>query len=193
MFSGIVEEKGTVFRADEHRLVISCKSVLEDSPPGSSMAVNGVCLTVVDRDDGSLSFDVSDETLSRSEIGRLEPGDSVNLERPLTLVSRLGGHLVQGHVDAVGEVVGLEPAGDAGARLKLRLPPELLRFVVEKGSLAVDGVSLTVAEIRGDQVVIALIPHTMHATTLGQLRRGGRVNLEVDVLAKYVERMMEAR
>jgi len=173
------------------RLVIGCRTVVEGSDVGASVAVNGVCLTVVARGDADLSFDLSRETLARSSLGRLAPGDPVNLERPVTLSARLGGHLVQGHVDGVGEVAVLEREDDGGARLTVGVPEGLLRYAVEKGSIAVDGVSLTIAEIVGEGVRVALIPHTLAATTLGTVVPGDLVNLEMDVIAKYVERLME--
>jgi riboflavin synthase len=192
VFTGIVEERGEVLGLDDHRLAVRCSTVTADSAPGASVAVNGVCLTVVERSDRSIAFDLSDETLARTSLRRLAPGDPINLERPVTLTSRLGGHLVQGHVDGVGEVVEMTPApGATGSTLRLRLPPDLLRYVVEKGSLTVDGVSLTVAEVFPDGAAIALIPHTLAVTTLGSARPGDPVNLEVDVIAKYVERLME--
>jgi riboflavin synthase len=190
MFSGIVEERGVVRAAEPHRLVVGCRTVLADSDVGASVAVNGVCLTVVDRTGEALAFDVSDETLGRTALGRLSPGDPVNLERPVTLLTRMGGHLVQGHVDGVGEVTGFEPDGTGGARLEVRLPVELRRYVVEKGSVAVDGVSLTVAAPPDDGFSVALIPHTLAATTLGEVAVGDPVNIEVDVIAKYVERLV---
>ncbi len=192
MFTGIVEERGEVIALDDHRLAVRCATVTTDSAVGASVAVNGVCLTVVERTDGALAFDLSDETLARTSLRRLAPGDPVNLERPVTLTSRLGGHMVQGHVDGVGDVLEVTPdPGATGSRLRLRLPADLLRYVVEKGSLTVDGVSLTVAEVVADGVAIALIPHTLAVTTLGTARPGDPVNLEVDVIAKYVERLME--
>jgi riboflavin synthase len=191
MFTGIVEERGTVVDVGASRLVIGCRTVVEGSDVGASVAVNGVCLTVVARGDADLSFDLSRETLARSSLGRLAPGDPVNLERPVTLSARLGGHLVQGHVDGVGEVAVLEREDDGGARLTVGVPEGLLRYAVEKGSIAVDGVSLTIAEIVGEGVRVALIPHTLAATTLGTVVPGDLVNLEMDVIAKYVERLME--
>ncbi|MGZ8578729.1 MAG: riboflavin synthase [Actinomycetota bacterium] len=192
MFTGIVEECGEVTGLDDHRLSVRCATVTADSRAGASVAVNGVCLTVVERTERSLAFDLSDETIARTSLRRLSPGDPVNLERPVTLTSRLGGHMVQGHVDGVGEVVEMTPdPGETGSRVRLRLPADLLRYVVEKGSLTVDGVSLTVAEVFLDGVAIALIPHTLAVTTLGSARPGDPVNLEVDVIAKYVERLME--
>jgi riboflavin synthase len=190
MFTGIVEERGVVREVAPHRLVIGCRTVSSDSEVGSSIAVNGVCLTVVERTADSLSFDISDETAARTGLSRLAAGDPVNLERPVTLASRLGGHLVQGHVDGVGEVVSVRPDEAGGAWLGVRAPGELLRHVVEKGSISVDGVSLTVAARNGDGFSVALIPHTLEATTLGTARVGDPVNLEVDVIAKYVERLL---
>jgi riboflavin synthase len=189
MFTGIVEELGTVRRAGS-RLAVSARKVVEDSEPGSSVAVNGVCLTVVDRaaEDGGvvLSFDLSAETLDRSSLGRLSPGDVVNLERPVTLVTRLGGHLVQGHVDGVGEVRAIEN-GPPGRTVTISVPDSLRRYVVEKGSIAVDGVSLTVTTVEDGRFGVALVPYTLEATTFGGAKVGDPVNLEVDVVAKYVE------
>jgi riboflavin synthase len=195
MFTGIIEERGTVLEAGASRLVIACRTVVTDSDIGASVCVNGVCLTVVARNSGEvntgdLSFDLSQETLARSSLGRLAPGDPVNLERPVTLSARLGGHLVQGHADGVGEVTGMDRDDDGGAVLTIRVPEGLLRYAVEKGSITVDGVSLTVAEITGEGIHLALIPHTLAATTLGTVVPGDLVNLEVDVIAKYVERLM---
>ena len=189
MFTGIVEERGTVLEAGASRLVVGCRTVVADSDVGASIAVNGVCLTVVARGAGDLSFDMSQETLARSNLGRLAPGDPVNLERPVTLSARLGGHLVQGHVDGVGEVTGVERDDEGGALVTVRVPEGLLRYAVEKGSITVDGVSLTIAEIAGDGIRLALIPHTLAVTTLGTAVPGDLVNLEVDVIAKYVERL----
>ena len=191
MFTGIVEELGSVRSLEGVRLSIACDTVARDATIGSSLAVNGTCLTVVERTPECLAFDLSPETLERTSLRRLRRGDAVNLERPVTLTTRLGGHLVQGHVDGVAEVLALERSAEA-TTLVVRIPPELERYVVRKGSIAVDGVSLTVAELRGSEVAIALIPHTMAATTLGSVRPGDPVNVEVDVLAKYVERLQEA-
>lgn len=189
MFSGIIEEKGEVRATDGHRLVVACRKVPRDSGVGDSIAVNGVCLTVVERTSDSLAFDLSEETLARTSLKRLQPGNAVNLERPVTLASRLGGHLVQGHVDGVGEVAAALADDAGGVRLRVRVPEDLMRYLVEKGSITADGVSLTVAELHGDGVTIALIPHTLAATTLGIAEPGSPVNLEVDVIAKYVERL----
>jgi riboflavin synthase len=192
VFTGIIEERGEVQAREDHRLVVSCRAVNVDSPVGASVAVNGICLTVVDRSDATLSFDLSEETLTRTSLRRLAPGAPVNLERPVTLAARLGGHLVQGHVDAVGQVLAIDSLPeDGGARIRIRIPDRLLRYVVEKGSITVDGVSLTVAALHDDGIEIALIPHTLRVTTLGAARRGDPVNLEVDVIARYVERLME--
>jgi len=196
MFTGIIEELGVVREAGD-RLVIECRKVVRDSEAGASVAVNGVCLTVVERDssdsssagDGSLAFDVSAETRSRSSLGRIAAGHHVNLERPVTLVARLGGHLVQGHVDAVGEVLEVRPAG-TGTEVWIDFPSDLGRYIVEKGSIAVDGVSLTVSGRSDGAFGVALIPYTLEATTLGDLKPGDPVNLEVDVIAKYVEALV---
>jgi len=190
MFTGIVEERGTVREIAGSRLVVEAQRVLSDSQVDSSIAVNGVCLTVVDIGEGTLSFDVTPETFSRSSLRRLASGDPVNLERPLTLTTRLGGHLVQGHVDGVGEVVSIEE-NETGATMTLKAPEQIMRYVVEKGSITVDGISLTVAQIAGESFAIALIPHTLAVTTLGRAEPGDPVNLEVDVIAKYVEGFMK--
>ena len=158
------------------------------------MAVNGVCLTVVERTPHCLGFDLSEETLRRTSLGRLSSGAPVNLERPVTLLTRLGGHLVQGHVDGVGEVLSID-RDDAGARMGFLMPLELSSFVVEKGSIAVDGVSLTAVGVDGDRFEVALIPHSLAATTFGSVSVGDPVNLETDLIAKYVDRLLggEAR
>jgi riboflavin synthase len=186
MFTGIVEERGTVSRVGE-RLVVRCEHVLDDSDAGASLAVNGVCLTVVERGDETLSFDLSPETLSRSSLGRLRDGDPVNLERPVTLLSRLGGHLVQGHVDSVGTIARVAADGAGGSVLAVRIPGDLRPYVVEKGSVAVDGISLTAARLTEEGFEVALVPFTLRATTLGTARPGDPVNVEVDVIARYVE------
>ncbi len=192
MFTGIVEERGAVERLDGGRLVVSCSTVTGGSEVGASVAVNGVCLTVVERTSDTLAFDLSEETLRRTALGRLGTGEAVNLERPVTLSTRLGGHLVQGHVDGVGSVASIEPAEDGGAWLTIRPPQTLLRYLVEKGSVAVDGVSLTVAALEGDRFSVALVPHTLAVTTFGSARPDDPVNLEVDVIAKYVAKYVEA-
>jgi riboflavin synthase len=172
---------------------VGCRTVTSDAEVGASVSVTGVCLTVVERSEVHLAFDVSEETLRRTSFARLAQGDPVNLERPLTLASRLGGHLVQGHVDGVGEVVEVAPGKDGAARVTIRAPKELRRYLVDKGSVCVDGVSLTVAALDGDTFAVALIPHTLAATTLGSARPKDPVNLEVDVIAKYVEALLEGR
>lgn len=189
MFTGIVEELGSVARRDGARLRIAAIQVLDGAGLGDSTAVNGCCLTVVAFDvaEGWWEADVSDETYLRTNLGALEPGDPVNLERPVRLQDRLGGHLVQGHVDGVGEIV--RPVPD----LQVRIPPHLLRYVVEKGSITVDGVSLTVVEPLADGFTVAVIPHTAAVTTLGAKGPGDLVNLEVDVIAKYTERLLEGQ
>ncbi len=192
MFTGIVEELGTVVSREGAKLRIAATTVLDGVQLGDSTAVNGCCLTVVAWEppvDGAAGWweaDVSDETYSRTSLGDLAPGDPVNLERPVRLMDRLGGHLVQGHVDAVGTVTA--PAPD----LAVRMDPALTRYVVEKGSITVDGVSLTVVDALDDGFTVALIPHTADVTTLGVRKVGDAVNLEVDVTAKYVERLLAA-
>lgn len=194
MFTGIVEELGSVRRIEPHatgaRLEIDASQVLEDAVIGASIAVNGVCLTVVELGDGWWAADAVEETLRRTNLGRLRTGSPVNLERPVRLADRLGGHLVQGHVDGVSAIQSLEPAPDGSVVYWFELPPSLERFVVEKGSITVDGISLTVAGVRAGQFSVALIPHTQAVTTLGRKQEGDQVNLEVDVVAKYVERML---
>jgi riboflavin synthase len=187
MFTGIVEELGRLERRDGGRLVFAASVVIEDARVGDSIAVNGCCLTVVDLGPGWWEADAVDETLSRTNLGQLSPGDPVNLERPVRLMDRLGGHLVQGHVDAVGEVV------EAAPNLRIRVPDDLLRYLIEKGSVTVDGCSLTVVETLEDGFRVAVIPHTAEATTLGRRIPGDRVNLEVDMVAKYVERLLAVR
>jgi riboflavin synthase len=191
VFTGIVEERGLVGSTGGGRLVVDAQTVVRDSDVGASVSVNGVCLTVVERTAASLRFDLSEQTLERTCLGDLRPGDPVNLERPVTLVARLGGHLVQGHVDGVGRVTGVEVDGSGGARVSIRLPGELSRYVVERGSIAIDGVSLTIAAVDDDEIVVALIPHTLAVTTLGLASPGRRLNVEADVIARYVERSME--
>jgi riboflavin synthase len=187
MFTGIVEELGTVRSRDGHRFVFEATTVTDGANVGDSIAVNGCCLTVVTLGDGTWEADAVDETLARTNLGDLRPGDRVNLERPVRPVDRLGGHIVQGHVDAVGEIVSAAPD------LQVRMPEELTRYVVEKGSITVDGCSLTVVKALPDGFTVAVIPHTAEVTTLGIKGPGDRVNLEVDVVAKYVEKLIESR
>ena len=186
MFTGIVEELGEVASREGAKLRLHATTVLEGSGLGASIAVNGCCLTLVDSGEGWWEADVSDETYSRTSLGQLQPGDPVNLERPVRLMDRLGGHLVQGHVDAVGIVTRAVPD------LAVRMPSELSRYVVEKGSITVDGVSLTVVDALADGFTVAVIPHTAEVTTLGARNVGDQVNLEVDVTAKYIERLTAA-
>jgi riboflavin synthase len=193
MFTGIVEERGVVREVGGSRLAVGCRTVTSDAEVGASVSVNGVCLTVIERSEAHLAFDVSEETLRRTSFARLSEGDPVNLERPLTLASRLGGHLVQGHVDGVGEVVDVAPGKDGAAWVAIRAPKDLRRYLVDKGSVCVDGVSLTVAALDGDTFAVALIPYTLAATTLGSAQPNDPVNLEVDVIAKYVEALLEGR
>src|SRR4051794_33019028 len=196
MFTGLVEELGTVraviANATGARLEIEAATVLDDAVLGASIAVNGCCLTVVELGDGWWAADAVTETLVRTSLGALRVGDPVNLERPLRLADRLGGHLVQGHVDGVGELVDRSPVPDGSTRMQFWLPAHLLRYIVEKGSITVDGISLTVAALHEDGFDVAVIPHTLEVTNLGAKQPGGQVNLEVDVLAKYVERLLAA-
>ena len=186
MFTGIVEELGKVGSRDGSRLRINSTTVLEGSDLGASIAVNGCCLTVVATDGSSYwDADVSEETYSRTNLGSLQTGDVVNLERPMALGERLGGHMVLGHVDAVGHVVS--PAPD----LVIRIPRDLMHLIVEKGSITVDGISLTVFDLSADTFRVAVIPHTTAVTTLGVRKVGDAVNIEMDVLAKHVQRLVE--
>jgi riboflavin synthase len=194
MFTGIVEEQGRVRsvtpNAGGAQLVIEARTVLDDVEPGASIAVNGCCLTVTSFAADSFAADAVIETLARTNLGELAAGAPVNLERPLRLADRLGGHLVQGHVDATGVVRDRAPQPDGSEVITIEAPDDVLRYVVHKGSVTVDGVSLTVARIDDDAFAIALIPHTLAVTTLGVRPVGGRVNLEVDLVAKYVEALV---
>jgi riboflavin synthase len=194
MFTGIVEELGTVAsvvpRAAGARLTVRCARVIEDATEGSSIAVNGVCLTAVGPRPDSFSADLAPETLRLSNLGDLRAGSRVNLERPLGPTGRLSGHIVQGHVDGTGELVGMELLGDENWWLRVRVPAELERYLVMKGSVAIDGISLTIAALDGDILAVTIIPHTFRNTTLGGYRPGSRVNIECDVLAKHVEKLL---
>jgi riboflavin synthase len=192
MFTGIVRELGTVDAFDGSRLVVAANETAATAAAGDSVAVAGVCLTVVERGEGRLAFDVVPETLSRTALGRLEAGSSVNLESSLRVGDALGGHVVQGHVDAVGRVRSVEPEGE-GRRVWVDAPDTVVRYCIEKGSIAVDGVSLTIAAFDDEGFEVALIPHTLAVTTLGGLEPGDEVNLEADVLGKVVERLVAAR
>src|SRR5580692_8097840 len=194
MFTGIIEELGSV-ESIQHlaagaRLRIHCQKVLEDMTEGASVAVNGVCLTAVEVRTDSFSADLAPETLLRSNLGALGALSRVNLERPLLPTARLSGHIVQGHVDATGELRSLEALGDENWWLTVRVPAALDRYLVYKGSIAIDGISLTIAALEGDVLGVTIIPHTYTNTTLGSRRVGDRVNLEVDVLAKHVEKLL---
>jgi len=197
MFTGIVEELGTVRAVTPNaggvRLVIEAHTVLDVVEMGASIAVNGCCLTVVAFDAHSWSADAVIETLARTNLGDLAAGARVNLERPVRLADRLGGHLVQGHVDATGTLRSREPLPDGSTLVTFAAPPEVLRYVVHKGSITVDGVSLTVARRDDASFAVALIPHTLAVTTLGARAAGERVNLEIDLIAKYVEQLLPAR
>lgn len=192
MFTGIIEELGSI-TSGAPRLTVRCEKVLEDSPVGASISVNGVCLTVVERDDLCFVSDLAPETLQRSNLGALTAGSVVNLERPVTPATRLSGHIVQGHVDGTGEVLSLEPLGDENWWLRIRVPAELDRYLVFKGSITIDGVSLTIAALEGGVLSVAVIPHTYLNTTVHTYRPGTRVNLECDVLAKHVEKLLSFR
>ena len=191
MFTGLVEQKGRVRSAEGGRLVLDTPLGSELSE-GDSVAVNGVCLTAVEVQGGRFTADVMDKTLRRSSLGRVSPGDEVNLELPLRAGDRLGGHIVQGHVDGTGAVQSTTEEGFARV-VRIAVGPDVLRYVVEKGSIAVDGVSLTVAEVDDEGFAVSLIPETLERTTLGALEVGREVNLEVDVLAKYVEKLVAPR
>jgi len=192
MFTGIVRELGTVHAFDGSRLVVAAPETAASAAVGDSVAVAGVCLTVVANEDGRLAFDAVPETLSRTALGSLGPGDAVNVEPSLRVGDPLGGHVVQGHVDAVGRVRSVTPEGD-GRRVWVDAPEAVVRYCIEKGSIAVDGVSLTVAAFDDEGFEVALIPHTLAVTTLGRLEPGDELNLEADVLGKVVERLLAAR
>jgi len=189
MFTGIIEELGTV-AASGTRLIVNCSTVLEDATEGASIAVNGVCLTALELTKRSFSADLAPETLARTNLGDLRPGSRVNLERPVTPATRLSGHIVQGHVDATAELIALDALRDGNWWLKVRVPAALDRYMVFKGSIAIDGISLTIASLEGDVLGVTILPHTYTNTTLGTRRAGDQVNLEVDVLAKHVEKLL---
>ena len=195
MFTGIIEELGKVRaverRGENARIVIEAHLVTEGTKNGDSIAVNGVCLTALDVQPDSFAADVSHETLIRSTIGSLEPGRAVNLERSVTPATRLGGHIVQGHVDARGDFLSVEDLGESWT-IRIAYPAEMRQYLVFKGSIAVEGISLTIAELTDDFFEVAIIPKTWEVTNLSQLRPGDAVNLEVDVIAKYVERLLAA-
>jgi riboflavin synthase len=190
MFTGIIEELGTVEAAGV-RLSVACSHVLSDLTIGASIAVNGVCLTAVDVRSDGFSADLAPETLERSNFRDLKPGDGVNLERPLTLQTRLSGHIVQGHVDGTGRIEALRELGDGNWELLVKVPRDLDRLLVYKGSIAIDGISLTVASVNDGLVKVAIIPHTFEATNIAGREAGERVNIECDILAKHVARLVE--
>lgn len=196
MFTGIVEELGTVTAVEDQgdaiRLSIRAETVLEDAGLGDSIAVNGCCLTVAERDGDTWTADVMQETLDKTSLYGVRPGDRVNLERAVTAEKRLGGHIVQGHVDGVGTVLARTPS-EHWEVVEIQMPPELGRYLVDKGSITVDGVSLTVVEAHDDRFTVSLIPETLARTTLGRRQVGERVNLEVDILAKHVEKLLAHR
>ena len=196
MFTGIVEELGTVAgvedQGDAIRLTIHAEHVLADAGLGDSIAVNGCCLTVAERDGDTWTADVMQETLDKTSLAGVQPGDKVNLERAVTPTTRLGGHIVQGHVDGVGTIAARQPS-EHWEVVDVSMPPELGRYLVDKGSVTVDGVSLTVVAARADGFTVSLIPETLARTTLGSRGPGDRVNLEVDILAKHVEKLLAAQ
>lgn len=199
MFTGIVEELGRIRTITEtdggRRLEIDASTVLDDAQIGDSIAVNGCCLTVVELADDHWAADAVTETLNRTSLGTFATGDAVNLERPVRVKDRLGGHIVQGHVDGVATLAERDPLPDGSTRMRFAVPKELLRYVVEKGSITLDGISLTVAAFddAASAVEVAVIPHTLSVTTLGPKQLGDPVNVEVDILAKHVERLLATR
>lgn len=198
MFTGIVEELGTVAAYELHaagaRITIQCATVLTDLTPGASIAVNGACLTAVAITQDSFAADLAPETLARTNLASLKPGSRVNLERPVTPVTRLSGHIVQGHVDATGEIVAIDNLGDGNWWIKVRAAEALDRYLVEKGSITLDGISLTIARLDPGPIVgITIIPHTFLHTTLGYARPGDRINIEVDVLSKHIEKLLKLK
>lgn len=196
MFTGIIEELGKVLAIEEQqdaiRLTIGASKVLDDLGRGDSISCSGTCLTAIEIDDKGFTADVMLETLKRSSLSEVKVGDPINLERAMSAKTRFGGHVVQGHVDGVGEVVSREPS-ENWEWVRIRIPHELMKYVVHKGSITLDGISLTVNEIDGDIVGVSLIPETLKVTTLGYKQPGAKVNVEADVLAKHIERLMEHR
>ncbi len=192
MFTGIIEELGSVAGYEAHaagaRITVQCEQVFSDLTIGASIAVNGACLTATAISENSFSADLAPETLARTNLGALKPGKKVNLERPVTPMTRLSGHIVQGHVDGTGELQSIEALGDGNWWIKVVVPQSLDRYMVEKGSITLDGISLTIAAL--NPLGVTIIPHTFANTTLGQAKPGDRINIEVDVLAKHVERLL---
>lgn len=196
MFTGLIEELGTIESLSEHaggvRIVVGAELVTSDIANGDSIAVNGVCLTALDPKPNSFAADMSPETLDRTTLGRLATGSRVNLERPVTPATRLGGHIVQGHVDGRGTFISAEPEGDFWT-VRIGFPSDMAKYLVHKGSVTVEGISLTIAALKNDHFDIAIIPKTWEMTNLSTLKPNDDVNLEADVIAKYVERMMQFR
>lgn len=192
MFTGIIEEVGTVETAGS-RMAIRARTVMSDLKEGDSVCVNGVCLTAVRLHAGGFGADLAPETLRRSNLGALQPGSLVNLERSMPANGRFSGHIVQGHVDGTGAVISLDELGDQNWWLTIQLPPEMRPYVVFKGSITIDGISLTIAKLEGDRLSVTIIPHTYQVTAMRNWRPGWRVNLEADIVAKYVERMLAER
>jgi riboflavin synthase len=195
MFTGIIEEVGHIARIEQHgenrRIAITAKNVARELKTGDSIAVSGVCLTALDIASNSFSADLAPETWARTSLSRLHEGALVNLELPMKADGRFGGHIVQGHVDGVGKLLGLDRIADSeNWWLRIELPPEIEKYTVYKGSVCIEGISLTVAKIEGKQCTVAIIPHTVEMTNLGSLKPGDPVNLEADLIAKYVEKMM---
>lgn len=196
MFTGIIEELGKVSaiekQPDAIRLTIACKEVLSDLKRGDSISCSGTCLTAIEIDDHGFTADVMLETIRRSSLDGVKVGDPINLERAMNATTRFGGHIVQGHVDGVGEFVSREKSNNWDW-VKIRLPKELMKYVVHKGSITLDGISLTVNDIDGDVIALSLIPETLRVTTLGYKKPGDKINVEADVLAKHVEKLMESK
>ena len=189
MFAGIVEEVGRVVEAKPDRLVIQADAVLEGAKVGDSLNINGACLTAVAIEDNRFAVDVTPETLRRTNLGLLKPGDAVDLERALSVADRIGGHIVQGHVEATGEVLSVDPDGDSLV-MRFQAPPQVMRYVVSKGFIAVDGISLTVVDRDSSSFSVSVIPYTRDHTVLGVRKAGDQVNLETDIVARYVEQFV---
>ena len=192
MFTGIVEEVGSIAEKTPTRLVVRAQTTLEGTRVGDSISINGACLTVVELRDGTFAVDVVPESLRRTNLDKIGPGDPVDLERAVAVGDRLGGHMVQGHVEATGDVVSLQPDGEA-VIMEFQAPPDIMRYVVAKGFIAVDGISLTVVGCGSTSFTVSVIPYTLENTVLGSRRAGDRVNLETDIIARYVERLMKGQ
>lgn len=192
MFTGIVEEVGSIAEKTPTRLVVRARTTLEGTRVGDSIAINGACLTVVELRGETLAVDVVPESLRRTNLDKIGPGDPVDLERAVAVGDRLGGHMVQGHVEATGDVLSLQPDGEA-VIMEFQAPPDIMRYVVAKGFIAVDGISLTVVSCDSASFTVSVIPYTLENTVLGSRRAGDRVNLETDIIARYVERLMKGQ